>query len=388
MQKPISFRALRAKIVCLELLSTQALITSVKTLYLLHFLMQNADISFFKLVFTLFAFAFELPSGYFADRFGNRYAVLLSRVLIALSFGFYLFAPNFAGFLMANVLLGIADAWESGAKDSYFLALCTESGMDYAQLKIDVTKYGYAVNFVLAFMSTLLYTQSIYLPILLTVLFYAAAAILLWTMPADSYSGSVQNGPNFLALSGQVVKKIMKNSSLMIEMFFATTCTSILISNFDFFSVIFESSGISVGAIGIIYSSFSVINILGVKLYDRFRHRFLSKLFLFLMPFSFLLLASGRIFPILTGVFLQELCFSYYSLNLNICIIDSIDDLKNSSYYQSVISFLTVLMRIALTSVITVVFKVLDFNTVYSVFAGITMCVTVLYFVSKRRGKT
>lgn len=84
----MSSRALRIRMILFELLSTQALITSVKTLYLLHFLMQNADISLFKLVFTFFAFGFELPSGYFSDRYGNRYAVLLSRILIAASFVF------------------------------------------------------------------------------------------------------------------------------------------------------------------------------------------------------------------------------------------------------------------------------------------------------------
>ena len=107
MQKPMSSRALRIRMILFELLSTQALVTSVKTLYLLHFLMQNADISLFKLAFTFFAFGFELPSGYFSDRYGNRYAVLLSRILIAASFVFYLVVPNFLGFLLANVILGM-----------------------------------------------------------------------------------------------------------------------------------------------------------------------------------------------------------------------------------------------------------------------------------------
>ena len=345
----MSSRALRIRMILFELLSTQALITSVKTLYLLHFLMQNADISLFKLVFTFFAFGFELPSGYFSDRYGNRYAVLLSRISIAASFAFYLIVPSFTGFLLSNVILGMADAWESGAKDSYFLALCTERKMDYQQLKIQVTQYGYGVNFVLAFFSTILYTQNIYLPILITVLFYVAASFLLLAMPVDSYSGSVKGSQSFLSLSGQIVGKIFRNKPLMIEMLFATTCTSILISNFDFFSPIFESAGISVEIIGMIYSSFSLINILGVKLYDRFRSTVISKMILLLMPFSFLLLVSGKVLLILAGVFLQELCFSYYSLNLNLCVIDSIDDLTSSSYYQSMISFMTVLMRIGLT---------------------------------------
>lgn len=383
MQTP-SPKTLRTKIILLELLSTQSLIIPVKTLYLIHFLVQNADISFFKLIFTFFSFAFELPSGYFSDRYGNRHAVLLSRALIASSFLFYLLLPDFSGFVLANLLLGIGDAWESGAKDSYFLVLCSGPQLDYRQLKIDLAKYSYAVNFCLAFVSTMLYAQSIYLPVLFTVLFYAAATALLLTMPDDACRASRGQTQSFLSLSGQVVSKILKNRALVMEMIFATTCTSILISNFDFYSSLFASAGISVQAIGVIYSSFSLINILGVKLYDRFRSAFLSRLFLFLMPFSFLLLVSGQAALLLIGVFLQELCFAYYSLNLNICVIDSIDDKTSSSYYQSVISFMTVLLRIVLTSAITFAFALLDFSTVYGLFAAVTLCVTVCYFAFRR----
>ena len=86
----------------------------------------------------------------------------------------------------------------------------------------------------------------------------------------------------------------------------------------------------------------------------------------------------------LAVVFLQELFFSYYSLNLNLCVIDSIDDLTSSSYYQSMISFMTVLMRIGLTVLITIAFRVLLFHTVYSVFMVLTLCATVFYFSFKR----
>ena len=258
-------KALRAKITLLELLSTQSLVTPIKTLYLLHFLMQNADISFFKLVFTFFSFAFELPSGYFSDRCGNRHAVLLSRTLIAASFLFYLLTPDFYGFLLTNLLLGIGDAWESGAKDSYFLGLSTAHGLDYRQLKIDIAKYSYAVNFGLAFVSTLLYAQSIYLPVLLTVLFYAAAAVLLLTMPAEPRFGAPEKSKGFLSLSAQIAGKLLKNKALLLEMVFATTCTSILISNFDFYSSLFTSAGISVEAIGIIYSSFNHYSVQKIK---------------------------------------------------------------------------------------------------------------------------
>ena len=81
---------------------------------------------------------------------------------------------------------------------------------------------------------------------------------------------------------------------------------------------------------------------------------------------------------------MQELCFFYYSLNPNLCVIDSNDSLTSSSYYQSIIRFMTVLLRIELTVLITVAFRILEFHSVHSVFMVLTLYVTVFYFSFKR----
>ena len=368
------------KIILFESLSTQSLITSTKTLYLLHFLMQSADISFFKLVFTFFSFAFELPSGYFSDRYGNRRAVLLSRVLIASSMLFYCVLPSFAGFLTANLLLGVADAWESGAKDSYFLKQCLLQKLDYQDLKVRAAKYTYAVNFFLALVSTALFQASIYLPLLLTALFYIAATALLLAMPDDAAQPEQNKLPkNFFFTSKLVLKQILRRRALVLEMLFCTTCTSILISNFDFFSMIFESAGISVSMIGVIYASFGILNIIGVKFYEKTRVSRFSSAVLLLMPFSFLFLVSRSVPLILLGVCFQEVFFSYYNIHLNISVLNSIEDLQNSSYFQSMVSLINVVLRIVLTAVITLAFKVFPFGAVYGGFAAVTLCATCIY---------
>ncbi len=368
------------KIILFESLSTQSLITSTKTLYLLHFLMQSADISFFKLVFTFFSFAFELPSGYFSDRYGNRRAVLLSRILIASSMLFYCVLPSFAGFLTANLLLGVADAWESGAKDSYFLKQCLLQKLDYQDLKVRTAKYTYAVNFFLALVSTALFQASIYLPLLLTALFYIAATALLLAMPDDAAQPEQNKLPkNFFFTSKLVLKQILRRRALVLEMLFCTTCTSILISNFDFFSMIFESAGISVSMIGVIYASFGILNIIGVKFYEKTRVSRFSSAVLLLMPFSFLFLVSRSVPLILLGVCFQEVFFSYYNIHLNISVLNSIEDLQNSSYFQSMVSLINVVLRIVLTAIITLAFKVFPFGAVYGGFAAVTLCATCIY---------
>ena len=62
----------RAEICLATIFSTQALFTPVKTLFLLHFMMQTQDISFLKFVFTFASFVFELPSGYIRGIIGEN----------------------------------------------------------------------------------------------------------------------------------------------------------------------------------------------------------------------------------------------------------------------------------------------------------------------------
>ena len=62
----------RAEICLATIFSTQALFTPVKTLFLLHFMMQTQDISFLKFVFTFASFVFELPSGYIMGIIGEN----------------------------------------------------------------------------------------------------------------------------------------------------------------------------------------------------------------------------------------------------------------------------------------------------------------------------
>lgn len=97
------------------------------------------------------------------------------------------------------------------------------------------------------------------------------------------------------------------------------------------------------------------------------------------MPFSFLFLISRSVPLILPGVCFQEVFFSYYNIHLNISVLNSIKDLQNSSYFQSMVSLINVVLRIVLTAVITLAFRVFPFGAVYGGFAAVTLCATCIY---------
>lgn len=370
----------------MDLLSTQALFTPVKTLFLLHFWMQNEDITFFKFLFTFASFVLELPSGYFSDRFGNKRAALLSRVFAAAAIACNCLAPGFWGFAASNLIWGLSDAWDSGAKDSYFLQLCRQSGMQYEPIKVKTAQYSYLVNFALMMASSLLYGVSIYLPFALTAVLFGLSAAILLTLPGEARGAADTAAEHpFSESTRRVLRRILGNRPLLAQMAFTVTCTSILITNFEFYTPLFQQAGIPVDWIGTLFASFMFLNMLGVWLYEKQRLAVLRKGLLLAQPFSFLLVVSGSAPLVLAGVFLQELCFAYYNMNFSVYVLGCIDDLRDSSYFQSAVSFLNVVLRMALTLGITVLFKYLPMGPVYGIFTAVTLGATLAYWGAQRR---
>lgn len=343
--------------------------------------MQEQDISFFKFIFTLAAFVFELPSGYLSDKFGNRICLLLSRLFSIASLLCYCISPNFTGFLMANFLLGTANAWESGANDSYFLMLCQSAKarygleLSYRETKISITKFSYWVNFMLMLFSTFLYDKNIFYPFIGSVILLVISTLLILTLPSDGRLSSPKSEKEelFWGETKFMVRKIVSNKPLLIEMFYTITCTAIYIINFEYYAVAFQRSNIPDSWIGPIYASFMMLNSVGVLIYQKRAWCSVRKLLMILSPVSFLLLISGQPLTVLAAVVIQQLCFSYYNCNFEIYVLDSIDDLSQSSYFQSTISFINVVYRMMLTLIVTALLAWLSLEETYVVFAFIVL---------------
>ena len=357
----------RTEICLATIFSTQSLFTPVKTLFLLHFMMQTQDISFFKFIFTFASFVFELPSGYFSDKFGNKICLVCSRILMIISLLAYCMFPCFFGFVAANFILGISNAWESGAIDSYFLILCKRFDVEYSSLKITIKKVSYLFNFTLMAMSTLLYSLNPFLPFWGTIILMAVSLTIIIKMPREMEIAQVNRSASlsFAQNSKIVLSKIIHNSCLLWKMLYTITCTAIYILNFEYYTVVFQETGIGEKIIGPIYSTFMIINAIGVLVYQKRRFLIFKKLLLILAPFSFVMLISYKIPLILLAIFIQQMSFSYYNCDLDIFIINSIDDLTTSSYYQSMISFVNIIYRMIITLIITGTFKRFSFNVNY-----------------------
>ena len=72
------------------------------------------QIGIYSALGNLASFIFEIPSGYFADRFGHKRTLILSKILMILSVTAFVFANGLPFFILGSVFLSLGFAFQSG----------------------------------------------------------------------------------------------------------------------------------------------------------------------------------------------------------------------------------------------------------------------------------
>lgn len=68
---------------------------------------------------SIFSFVIEIPTGIFADLYGKRKSIILSKLFIFISFVFFGFAFNFLTLLLANLIYELGKSFRSGTETAY-----------------------------------------------------------------------------------------------------------------------------------------------------------------------------------------------------------------------------------------------------------------------------
>jgi MFS family permease len=79
----------------------------------------------------------EIPSGYFADVIGRRRTLILGAVLGAIGYTFYSFSYGFAGFLVAELILGFGQSFISGADSAMLYDSLLENRKEKEYMKYE-----------------------------------------------------------------------------------------------------------------------------------------------------------------------------------------------------------------------------------------------------------
>jgi MFS family permease len=80
--------------------------------------LQMKDIFVLQVIFSIGMVIFEVPTGYFSDRFGHRTAIIVGCICGTVGFFFYWSIPTYVGFILGELILAIGSSFMSGARDA------------------------------------------------------------------------------------------------------------------------------------------------------------------------------------------------------------------------------------------------------------------------------
>lgn len=90
-----------------------------------------------KAAYSLVIVALEIPSGYIADIWGRKNAIIIGSLLGTAGFGIYCFSSGFYGFLIAELILGIGQSFISGSDSALLYDSLQISKQDNNYLRIE-----------------------------------------------------------------------------------------------------------------------------------------------------------------------------------------------------------------------------------------------------------
>ncbi|MFK4899392.1 MFS transporter [Lactococcus petauri] len=371
----------KSKIIIIDNIVNQNLILPVKTLYFLSFSLTYSDISIFKTMMLLSTVLLEIPSGYLADRFGNKKIGVLGLLFTTISLFMMAFLHDPIAFYMANVLLGFGSAFESGSTTTYKIELGKKYSFSYADLFVKITKYGSLINFLLLIFSPMLYAQYRNLPFLFTAILYLIGLFVFISLPniEEDRENLELKKNSFLAVTKDIFVKILANKKFLLEIFITSVTVGFLISNFDFYPVFFEKININVNLFGVIYSSFMLITFLSTRLFQK--EYFLNRTYLLLFgaSLSFFGIQQANFYLVILSVILQQFVFSFLNIRFSKLLIVEAEKQTDSSTYQSLISFIVTIIRLFLALGVSIILKLFSLSLSFKII-GVTLLLLMMIY--------
>lgn len=363
---------LKSKIMISELLTTDALINSIRVLFILRIIQETDFIGFLNTFMLSSIFILEIPAGFFGDKYGNRMLVVISKLTFLLSVLFLIIGSHKIFFILSFVLLGTYSALESGAKNSYFLELYENDDEEYKKVRVIIEKGKYIISFVFSVISSILFYWNEYVPFIITMILGMISLLLILSLPKESITTKSSN--SLISSTKDIIKDVLANRTFFTRISIFTILSTITVFTFYYYNFFFEQNGIPDYIFGIIYSTFSLMGLIGVKIYKNKRAKSFVKL---LLPLSFIFVICDNIFLLGCAVIIQEVLFSFISIEFELMLVTEMNGRDDSSQFQSTISFFYSLIRIIITAVLSTLISI---NGIEFAFAIITISSILIIF--------
>ncbi len=104
------------------------------------------EVFFLQVFFTISMLLFEVPSGYFADRFGRKLSLILGLIFGLVAYTVYYFAYGIHTLLLAEFIVAISGAFLSGANSALLYDTLQEEKQQHSYMKYEGRMYSFIMS--------------------------------------------------------------------------------------------------------------------------------------------------------------------------------------------------------------------------------------------------
>lgn len=213
------------------------------------------EIAIISVITSVFTVLLQLPTGYIADKLGNRFAILLGSSISAVSPLLYILSPSFGGGLAASLLFFGGFAFQSGAIEAFMHDTLVALGKEkeYSKVMGRAQSYGLIGNVVLITLVPATYAINQRLPFILG---FISLLMMVWlaasfTYPTDHNDKKTKNP--FAAVRNIVT---LQNIALFI---FAGFTAGVANRASEYRELLFQEIGVAVALFGFLLAISSIV---------------------------------------------------------------------------------------------------------------------------------
>lgn len=327
---------------------TKRVFLPLTTIYLVQVAhLSIAQIGLLAAISAFTSFAFEVPTGYFADRFSRRASLSLGGLLAVGSSLTFAFAQNFPGAVIATVIEAIAYAFVNGAGEALIhdTLIHLKREHDYPKIVGRAQSVGLIGNIFLVGLVPLTYGIDKRLPFIFGAIAFLSlfAVARLMTEPIRASHLIVTANP--IVDLGQKLRRFVTRYSFL---FFLTIgiLSALYNSTSDFTNLIFLDLHINTDYLGAAFAASSMVGIVGGFLIHHLRRLTVQQYIVFdLFVFSSYLLSIGLSHNLWVAVVGFVISMGFWRLRSIMYQHYLLQAFKHSSYKATLISLYQFFLR-------------------------------------------
>lgn len=233
--------------------------------------MNQTDIGFTQMIFTIVLVCLDIPMGYLADRFNRKVLNIIGDVGVSLTFIYYAFARNMYMAILAECLLGVFMAMTNGVDQAFIKYNADQidpSGNLFKKINTKVYTFRYASSFIVMLMGGFISKYSLRLTIAISFFPYIIGGLIAFFIK-DYANKSEKKHQNVLKDMIISTKEIMNNKETKTYMLAYVVGKELTHPHIWIFTPLLIMVGVPIEIVSIGWILSEIFKIIGAKIAEK-----------------------------------------------------------------------------------------------------------------------